>query len=160
GLCDRPRLCGRPGVAVHAVGPAGPALSRDVFSPLSPLGRGAGGEGRSLQPLTPDPSPRWGEGGRSSLSPAGRGEPTGGADEVRLPQPDRAERRGRRAGRPGRGGPRPQTPGPAAAGGPADGGPARCGEPVAPGRQGAVDGRRRAVAGRCPPGAAVGPDRG
>src|SRR5262245_45365570 len=52
----RPRVRGRG---------AGPAF----LPPLSPLGRGAGGEGVWDPPLTPNPSPQRGEGGKSDGCP-------------------------------------------------------------------------------------------
>src|SRR5262245_29184176 len=46
----------------------------DPLSPLSLLGRGATKRGAMTSPLTPNPSPRWGEGGRhTTITPPPRG---------------------------------------------------------------------------------------
>ena len=55
------------------------ASEPSLISPLAPLGRGAGGEGRatpnaSTPPLTPNPSPQRGEGNRVLCAPEVRGD--------------------------------------------------------------------------------------
>jgi hypothetical protein len=57
----------------HCLGYRRVAERREILSPLSPCGRGVGGEGSSPEiPLTPNPSPaKPGEGDRSEIPTVG-----------------------------------------------------------------------------------------